>query len=93
MLYITGENITNMIHTANNDLETLYTWCLSNRLTINSDKTFYMIFTNKTYDNLPSLIYHDDTIRKNNKHALSSITYDDNMTFKTHISNVFFLII
>ena len=40
-LYITGENITNIIHTANSDLKTLYTWCLSNRLTIHLDKTFY----------------------------------------------------
>ena len=87
-LYITGENITNMIHTTNNDLETLYTWCLSNRLTISSDKPFYMIFTNNTYDDVPPLIYHDDNIRKNNKHTLLGITYDDNMTFKTHISNL-----
>ena len=77
-----------MICTANNDLETLYTWCLSNRPTINSDKTFYMIFTNKTYDNLPPLIYHHDNIRKTNKHTLLGITYDDSMTFKTHISNL-----
>ena len=77
-----------MIHTANNDLETLYTWCLSNRLTINSDQIFYRIFTNKTYDNLPPLIYHDDNIRKTTKHTLLGITYDDNMTFKTHISNL-----
>ena len=47
-----------------------------------------MIFTNKTYDNLPPLIYYDDNIRKNNKHTLLGITYDDNMTFKTHISNL-----
>ena len=63
-LCITGENTTNMIQTVNKDLETLYTWCLSNRLSINSDKTFYMIFTNKTYDNLPPHIYLDDNIRK-----------------------------
>lgn len=87
-LYLTGDNITEMINTANNDLQTLYTWCLSNRLTINSDKTFYMIFTNKSYDNLPPLIYHEDQIKKTNNHTLLGITYDNNMTFKTHISNL-----
>lgn len=30
-LYITGENIINLIHTANIDLKNLHIWCLSNR--------------------------------------------------------------
>ena len=77
-----------MMSDANADLEILYSWCLSNRLTINSDKTFYMMFTNKVYDVLPPLIYHDDNIRKTNRHTLLGVTYDDNMTFKTHISNL-----
>ena len=87
-LYITGDDINNIIHIANVDLETLYSWCLSNRLTINLDKTYYMIFTNKVYDNLPPLIYHNDNIEITNKHTLLGITYDNKMTFRNHISNL-----
>ena len=87
-LHVTGDDINTMIHNANADLETLYSWCLSNRLTLNADKTFYMVFTNKVYDALPPLTYHGDFIRKTNKHTLLGVTYDDNMTFRTHISNL-----
>lgn len=85
-LYITGEDIPTMIYSANTDLQTLYTWCLSNRMTINLNKTFSMIFTNKKYTNPPPLLYNTDIIHNTNKHTLLGITFDDNMTFKTHIS-------
>ena len=87
-LYTTGEDTRNMIYTANNDLKILYTWCLSNRMTINLDKTYYMIFTNKECNNLPSLLYHNNTIQITNTHTLLGIKFDDSMTFRSHISNL-----
>ena len=44
-LYFTGPNPTQLAHNANNELNKLYQWCLCNRLTINTNKTYYMLFT------------------------------------------------
>ena len=86
--YVIGKDPSAMIHTANIDLEVFYKWCLSNRLTINLNKTFYMLFTNKAIEILPPLLFHDIIINSTNKHHLLGITYDNSMTFKFHISNL-----
>ena len=86
-LHISGENINNLIFTTNNDLKKLHSWCLSNRMTINLDKTHYMLFTFKNKNNLPPLIYHNNNIRITNTHTLLGVTFDENMSFKSHISN------
>lgn len=63
-LYITGSDPPDMIHTVNNDLDNFDEWCLSNRLTVNLSKIFYMLFTNKTIKTLPPLIYQNNLIQK-----------------------------
>ena len=87
-LYISGENLNNMIHLANNDLEILHTWCQSNRMTINLEKTYYMLFTHTKKDNLPPLCFHNENIKITRTHTLLGITFDDNMSFRSHISNL-----
>ena len=87
-LHISGEDINNMTQIANADLKVLYKWCLSNRMAINLNKTYYMLFTFKNQNNLPPLLYHNDHIKMTNTHTLLGISFDDNMTFKHHISNL-----
>ena len=87
-LYITGENPTNLIHTANADLQTFHKWCLCNRLTVNLNKTFYMLFSNKRFPVLPQLIISHNTINRTTYHTLLGITYDDSMTFQQQITNL-----
>ena len=73
-LYITGENPTELIHKANTDLQNFHKWCLSNRLTVNLNKTFYMLFTNKPPSVPPSLLLSQETITRTNQHTLLGIT-------------------
>ncbi len=87
-LYITGENTTNLIHTANTDLQIFHKWCISNRLTVNLNKTFYMLFTNKPLPVLPLLLISQNIIHRTTKHTLLGITYDDSMTFKHHCNKL-----
>ena len=63
-----------MIETAYSDLEIIKNWCYSNRLTINSNKTFYMLF--------------NSIIAKTEQHKMLGITFHENMTFKPHISHI-----
>ena len=56
-LYMVGDNPTDLIYRANLELTAFSEWCLANPLTINTAKTFYMLFTNTTtkYQPLPRL--------------------------------------
>ncbi len=75
-LYITGKDQTDKVHKANTDLDIFYKWCISNRLTVNLNKTFYMLFTNKEINILRPLFYQDSITRKTSKHTVLGITYD-----------------
>ena len=48
-LYLTGPNQDQIVQDANHELEKLHQWCLCNRLTINTKKTYFMLFTTKKY--------------------------------------------
>ena len=89
-LYMIGENPTDLIYRANLELSAFSEWCLANRLTINTDKTFYMLFTNTTtkYQPLPRLTILDKDITQVSKTKFLGVTFDNNLTFKYHISNL-----
>ena len=90
-MYLTGPNPDQLIYNANNELKKLYEWCLSNRLTINTTKTHFMLFTIKQTLNLSHLHINDKTIFRTDKKFLG-VTYDDSLTFKHHINNLTLII-
>ena len=87
-LYISDENPLNLIHTANLELLNLERWCASNKLIINTSKTFYMLFTNKPLNIIPPLLLNGNIINKTDTHTLLGITIDEKLTFKPHITNL-----
>lgn len=87
-LYITGTDPTAMVHKANTEMDIFYKWCVSNRLTVNQNKTYYMLFTNKHTQSIPPLFYNYSIIKRTTQHTLLGITFDDSLTFKPHISNM-----
>ena len=87
-LYFTGNNPTLIINRANYDLKIFHTWCTCNRLTVNLNKTRYMLFTNKSSEELPALLYHNTPIKRTAQHTLLGVTIDQTLTFKQHISGL-----
>ena len=87
-LYLTGPSPEHLIHNANHELDILYHWCLCNRLTINTDKTHFMLFTTKNKINLPQLHINRKPISKTDEIKFLGIFYDDCLTFKRHIHNL-----
>ena len=87
-LYISGPVPTDIIQEANNDLNIFYNWCLSNRLTVNLNKTFYMLFTNKSFTSLPPLFFHNNEIQRTTHHKHLGIVIDEALNFKLHISDI-----
>ena len=55
--------------------------------TVNHNKTYYMLFTNKPIKKLPPLFLHYDIIKKVTTHTLLGIIFDDWLSFKPHISH------
>ena len=62
--------------------------CVCNRLTINTDKTFYMLFTNKKTHLLPQLNINNCEIAKTDDIKFLGVTFDESMNFKPHIKNL-----
>lgn len=47
-----------------------------------------MLFTKKSIDILPPLKYDNSIIAKTEQHKMLGITFDEDMTFKPHISHI-----
>ncbi len=63
-------------------------WCVTNRLTVNLSKTYYMFFSNESSENLPLLLYQNDVIKKTTQHTLLGVTIEQGLTFKQHLSGL-----
>lgn len=87
-MYLTGPYPEQLVHYANNELEKLHQWCLCNRLTINTKKTQFMLFTIKSMTNLPQLQLNKNVIFQTDQIKFLGVTYDESLTFKHHISNL-----
>ena len=88
-LSLSGKDPKRLIQIANIELIKFYDWCLANRLTINSLKTFYVLFSNRSPSSLPPLVikshYTYDTIERVGEIKFLGVYYDQNLNFKRHI--------
>ena len=89
-MYLTGANPSELITTANIELFKLYLWCTSNRITINSLKTLYLMFGNVPPQSLPILVIKSgasyEVIKRADNIKFLGIYYDQKMTFKSHVN-------
>lgn len=74
----------------NSDLNLVYEWCNSNKLTINTDKTKYMIIkTSQKNVNIEGDLGIDGSPIEGVKSAMYlGVSIDNNITWKSHIQNV-----
>ena len=91
-LYLSDKNINSLYHRANTELHRLNTWVIANRLTINTDKTVAMLFSTRKIKNVPLLLiknnYTYDIIKRVQSTKFLGILYDENLSFKPHISSL-----
>ena len=88
--YMIGENPTELINKTNIELLKFSNWCLANKLTVNTSKTHYMLFTKTItyFQPLPNLSILNDNILQVNKTKFLGVILDKNLTFKHHLSNL-----
>ena len=89
-LSASGDDPSLLITTANQELFKIYNWCISNRLTVNLLKTFYILFSNKRPVDLPVLVMKSNLSYEIIKRATSikflGVFYDDKLHFKEHLT-------
>ena len=74
-----------LIQNANDQLTSFYDWSTANRLTINTDKTFYMIFTNRKLDpNIPPINIASIPIHRKTNEKFLGVVVDEGLRFGDH---------
>ena len=85
-----GKDPNLLIRLANQELYNFYLWCIANKLTVNTLKTFFVLFSNRRHPNLVPLViksnFSYDEIKKVDKMKFLGVFYDYDMTFKSHIN-------
>ena len=91
-LTASGDTITNIEVKLNKDLENIHQWLLANKLTLNMDKTEYMIAGSRQridkIENDPDIRLGNDNIKRVKETKTLGIIIDDQLKWNTHINNV-----
>ena len=90
ILYVSGKDINDLIRTTNNELVTVSEWLASNKLTLNLEKSHYLIFNrNKTFpDEMPPLTMCTKTLTRQSFTKFLGVIIDEQLNFKEHIINI-----
>ena len=77
---------------ANLDLMRIYDWCTANKMSLNSDRTVAMIFSNRRIRDSPPVLLKNglsyDVIKRVDNVKFLGIYYDENLKFKHHIQHL-----
>ena len=89
-LSITHKNYNSLIQQTNSELLEIDKWIIKNRLSLNVDKTFLMLFTNRSQDVDDSLdvTFSDDIVKIQNSGNFLGMILDNNLSFGEHISYI-----
>ena len=70
------------------DLAQIHNWLIANYLTINIEKTYFMIFTLRHQPQVNRITIHDKTIERQHKGKFLGVILDDTLSFKDHITQI-----
>ena len=89
-LFYSYNNVKELFRTMNAELSHLNDWFCANKLSLNTDKTKYVLFHKaKSKDNLPlvllDLFINDIKIKRENSLKFLGVMIDENLTWKTHV--------
>ena len=79
----------NLANTANNEFNKINQWLIDNRLSINLDKTFAVIFTNRAIDTVSNPLKFDNkTVNLHTSGNFLGVCIDNKLSFKYHVDAV-----
>ena len=91
--FYSHNNVKELFRTMNAELSHLNDWFCANKLSLNTDKTKYVLFHKaKSKDSLPlvlpDLFINDVKIKSENSMKFLGVMIDENVTWKTHVELV-----
>lgn len=92
VIYCQGENVQSIVQYLQEDLNTMYKWCIYNKLTINANKTKCMVFGNSFKKPLiddPKLYIDNSELQFVNNYEYLGVVIDPGLNFKQFIAKVF----
>ena len=87
-ILITDRNIDTLNMKANNVLENIVTWVEANRLSLNLQKTQYLMITNVKTPIKLNIMAKDTTINRTTSAKLLGVIFDEKLSFKNHINSI-----
>ena len=88
-LTFTNKNFNSLIQTCNIELEKFNKWSIANKLSINTDKTYCMLFTNRQVPNLlPPIYLNNKIIKYQNTVRYLGLMLDNRLKFDIHIETI-----
>ena len=88
-LIFSDTNYTSLLQNCNTELEKFNKWSIANRLSVNTAKTCYMLFTNRKIPNILSPIYLNNTeIQMESYVRFLGVIIDNNLKFNLHIQSI-----
>ena len=83
-----GQSLSSTISLCNSELQKFYDWTVANRLTVNYEKTFYMIISTRNVSNNDDILINRNPISSTDTHKFLGVIIDKNLKFDTHISEI-----
>ena len=88
-LSCSGPNLDNLIQNLNVELRNFTNWSIANKLTINTDKTEMMLFSNRKFDiDGNQVCLHSEHIDFQSKCNFLGVLIDNKLSFSFHIQNI-----
>jgi hypothetical protein len=91
-IFVPGKSLDHMFRCANEDLSNTYNWLAVNKLTLNTDKTKYILFnqntsysTNRT---CPELIIKGEKITRVENYRFLGVLVNQNLSWKNHMTGL-----
>ena len=92
LLFKSSENVDELVQLMNTELQKIQEWTLANRLTLNTDKTVAVLFSNKKIKEIPPILikkdYTYDLIKRVDHTKFLGVYYDEHLKFSQHISHL-----
>ena len=86
--YLIHDNVNSAIPLINRELEGVDKWVCANKLSLNTSKTAYTIFSNMRQSNISNIMIRNTEIIACQKQKFLGVTLDNKLNFKDHINNM-----
>ena len=86
--YVPGDNVMDSAELINSELKCLDRWLKSNKISINADKTKYMLFSYNKNEKFPDISVGNNTNNETSDTKFWGIHLDKKLNFVNHITEM-----